>query len=420
MKIQETVRHDGLRIISCYIPTQTKVLVSLSALVGSAHDPVNKQGLFHLFEHMAFRGTKKRNATQIKDFLNRNVLNSNATTARLQTEYWGTAITRKLHLLCDIITDIYAHSTFPTAGLKQEKSTVLLEAARNRDDDTFTAYQTLRELLYSKSPLSQFTTGTEEGIKGVTREHLLKEKEKWYVPSNTLAVAVGKVSHTAFVREMSEHIPEKKIEIIKPVWDNELDILPKINRREIDRGSRKKSTIVMGCKIADDVSDRLDIIEGFMTSLLVSGWSSRLWNEVREKRGLAYTVSGGITRNRNLGAYFYVFVQTKPGKEKLVESLMRKAIFTPLSHKDKGIFEDTKEAILDSIDAGFGESLDRWYDIIFEKIMKEEPLSSIKRYFSEQRKIVKSISLRDAEKMRKELMKPERFATVILKPGKNT
>lgn len=420
MKIQETVRHDGLRIISCNIPTQTKVLVSVSALVGSAYNPVNRQGLFHLFEHMAFKGTKKRSAAQIREFQNRNLLNSNASTARLQTEYWGTAIARKLHLVCDIITDIYAHSTFPAEGLKKEKSTVLLEAARNRDDDNYTAYQTLRELLYSKNPMSQFTTGTEEGIKSITRKHLLKEKEKWYVPSNTIAVAVGKVSHTAFVREMSEHIPEKRAEVIKQVWDNEIDVLPKINRREINREGRKKSTIVMGCKIADMVSDRIDITEDFMTSLLVAGWSSRLWNEVREKRGLAYTVDGGIARNRNLGAYFYVFVQTKPGKEKLVESLMRKAIFTPLSGKDKKIFEDTRETILDSIDVGYGEDLGRWIGLIFEKIAKEESLSGIKKYFSERRKIVKSISLHDAEKMRKELMRPERFATVILKPGKNS
>lgn len=416
MKIQETVRRDGLRIISCNIPSQTKVLVGLSALVGSASDPVNKQGLFHLFEHMAFRGTKKRNAAQIKDFLNRNLLNSNATTYRIQTEYWGIAISRKLHLLCDIVADIYAHSTFPTVGLKQEKGTVLLEAARNRDDDAFVAYQALRELLYTKNPLSQFTTGTEEGIKSITRKHLLNEKDKWYVPSNTIAIAVGKVSHAVFVREMSKHIPEKKTEVIKQIWDNEIDVISKINRRIIDRGNRKKSTIVMGCKIADIVGDHASNTEDFLTALLVSGWSSRLWNEVREKRGLAYTVTGGITRNRNLGAYFYAFVQTKPGKEKLVETLMRKALFTPLTNKDKRIFEDTKESMLDSIDAGFGEGLDKWYDLIFEKIEKEEPLSSIQRFFSEQRKIVKSISLRDAEKMRKELMKPERFATVILKP----
>ncbi len=420
MKIQETIRHDGLRMISCSIPTQTRVLVSLSALVGSAYDPIDKQGLFHFFEHMAFKGTKKRNATQIRDFQNRNLLNSNATTSRMQTEYWGVAIHRKLHLLCDIIADMYSNSTFPVAELKKEKGTVLLEAARNRDDDRMAANQALRELLYSQNPIRQFSTGTEDGIKSITRGHLIGESEKWYVPSNTVAIAVGKVSHSAFVREMSEHIPENKAAVIRPLWDNEINDIPKINRRVIELKGRKQSTIMMGCKIADDVSDRIDNVEDFMNSLLVSGWSSRLWNEVREKRGLAYSVGGSIMRNRKLGAYFYTTVQTKPGKERLVESLMRKALFTPLTSKDKKIFEDTRETSLDSIDAGFGENLDKWYDIIFEKIIKEEPLSGIQRYFSEQRRIVKSISLHDAEKMRKELMKPERFATVILKPAKNS
>jgi len=119
-----------------------------------------------------------------------------------------------------------------------------------------------------------------------------------------------------------------------------------------------------------------------------------------------------------LGAYFNAIAQTKPGKEKLVESLMRKAIFTPITSKDKKIFEDTRETMNDRITAGFGESLDSWGSLIYEKIIKGESLPNPKRYLKTQRDIVNSLSLREAEKMRRELFKPDRFATVIVKPKK--
>jgi predicted Zn-dependent peptidase len=418
MTIRETVRRDGLRMISCNIPSQTKVLVGVSALVGSAHDPAVRQGLFHYFEHMAFKGTARRDVKQIQDFINRNLLNVGATTYRTRTEYYGVAVYTKLALACDFVTDLYAHSIFPASEIQKEKGPVLLEAARNRDDDGYIADLTLRKLLYEKNSLRQAGVGTEDGIRHITRKDLLREKAAWYVPANTIAVAVGRLSHEAFTREIGKRIPIGKTRVRPPVWDPEFESSPVTSREIVERKDRQKSTIMMGCKMPDRVSDRIDNVEDFLISLLVSGWSSRLWNEVREKRGLAYMASGGITRYYGLGAYFDAFVQTKPGSEALVEKLMRQALFTPITAKDKEIFEATRESENDAITAGFGESLGAWNGLIYDKIAKGEPVSGIKRYFAEQRAIVNKLTLREAENIRRELFRPERFATVIVKPAK--
>lgn len=418
MKIKETVRRDGLRIISCNIPTQTKVSVEISSLVGSAYDPASKQGLFHYFEHMAFKGTKSRNAKEIREFANRNLLSFNAGTARLRTEYYGVAVYKKLSQACDIISDIYVNSNFPSKEIKKEKGPVLLEAARNKDSDSYLADLTLRELLYAVNPLRQFSTGTEEGIKSITRNDLIQEKNKWYIPSNTIALAVGRVSHPAFVREIEKRIPVDHATVVQTSWDSEINLAPLSERKVIERKDRNQSTVVMGCKVDEKVNDRMDIVEDFLLSLLVSGWSSRLWREVREERGLAYSARGWVSRTYGLGAYFSAFAQTKPGKEKIVESLMRKALFTPITSKDKKIFEDTRETVNDQITAGFGENLDKWGSLIYDKLAKGESLSGVERFFKEQRTIVNSLTLREAEKMRQKLFRPERFATVIIKPKK--
>ncbi len=418
MKIQETVRKDGLRIISCSIPTQTKVLVSISAMVGSANDPVNEQGLFHYFEHMAFKGTKRRTMKDIKNFSNRNLLSVNATTYRQRTEYYGVAVWKKLALACDFVTDVYVNSMFPVAEIKKEKGPVLLEAARNRDSDGYMADFALREMLYRNNPLRQFGTGTELGVAGITRARLMKEKAQWYVPSNTVALGVGRVSHAEFVREISKRIPLGKVQAPVVRWDVELDEVPSLAHKIIEREDRSKATILVGCKVADRVDDNLEVVEDFLASLLVSGWSSRLWQEVREKRGLAYTAGGGTARYYGLGGYFNAYVETAPGKEAEVEKLIRKALFTPITAQDKKLFEDTRESMNDQITAGMGESLGSWGGLIFDKIMKGEPVSRVGTYLKEQRKIVNSLSLRDAEAMRRRIFLPERFATVIVKPKK--
>jgi predicted Zn-dependent peptidase len=416
MTIKETVRRDGLRMISCNIPTQTKVMVGVSALVGSAYDPADRQGLFHYFEHMAFKGTAHRNVKQIQDFINRHLLDVNAATYRTRTEYWGVAVYTKLALACDLVTDLYAHSTFPASEIQKEKGPVLLEAARNRDDDGYLADLTLRQSLYAKNPLRQAGVGTEDGIAGITRRDLVREKAKWYVPANTVAVAVGRVSHAAFVNEVEKRIPFGAANVPAPAWDPEFASPPSASRETIERNDRQKTTVIMGCKMPDRLSDRAEAAEDFVCSLLVSGWSSRLWNEVREKRGLAYSANGGVSRSIGLGAYFDAFVQTKPGKEAIVEKLMRQALFSPITAKDKEIFEATRESAQDAITAGFGENLGAWNGLIYDKVSKGESVASIKRYFAEQRAIVNKLTLREAEKIRRELFRPERFATVIVKP----
>ena len=418
MTIRETIRKDGLRIITCNIPTQTKVLVSISAGVGSAWDPADRQGFFHYFEHIAFKGTARRNARQINEFRDRHLLASNAGTGRMQTEYWGTAVYTKLDLLSEFICDIYANSTFPAVEIAKEKGPVLLEAARNKDNDGYRGDLALRELLYKKNPLRQFSTGTEEGIRSITRRDLLREKARWYVPANTVAIAVGRVSHQAFVRNIESHIPFDATPVLLREWDPEFALLPPISREIIERKDRSKTTVMMACKMPDRVNDRVEAAEDFVISLLASGHSSRLWEEIRSRRGLAYAADGSMARYPGLGAYFNTFVQTAPGREALVEKLTRQALFAPITQKDRKLFEMTRERANDIITAGFGENLGVWADAIQDKLAKGESVLGLRHYFAEQRRIVNSLTLREAEKIRRELFRPERFVTVIVRPAK--
>ena len=106
MKVQETIREDGLHIISGRIPSK-KVYMKLLAKVGSAYDQPDKRGLFHYFEHMAFKGTSNRTLQDIISFSRRNVLARNAYTGRIETGYWGEAVARKFPLLCEFLCDIF-------------------------------------------------------------------------------------------------------------------------------------------------------------------------------------------------------------------------------------------------------------------------------------------------------------------------
>ena len=128
MKINETIRKDGLRIISCHVPNKRSVQVELISRVGSAYDPADHQGLFHCFEHMAFKGTKTRSIEDLQSFSAKNLFGGNAATGTLGTTYDASVVDRKMPEACEYLCDIYFNSTFPARELKKKSSQFFLKS----------------------------------------------------------------------------------------------------------------------------------------------------------------------------------------------------------------------------------------------------------------------------------------------------
>ncbi|MCI0566440.1 insulinase family protein [bacterium] len=412
MKIEETIRDDGLRIITCRIPSK-KVYVELTAGVGSAYDQPGQEGLFHYFEHMAFKGTARRPVDEIRSFSRRNILASNASTGKIETRYYGTAVARKFSELCDFLCDIFFHSEFPPEEIEREKEVVLNEIARDEDRDSTVAFCRLRESLWRRNPLRVFGVGTPPGVRSVGRDVLLATKEKWYIPSNTLAIAAGKIDHHDFVCELNKHIPYNFRAVRHYSWDDELEAPPVHREILVPRGLRNRATCVFGCKFPVFADDKRIAVSKILQHSLVTGSGSVLWRELREKRGLAYSLSGRVTASYRLGADFSVYVETLPDRIDNVRELLPQILFKPFT--DKSIFEETKEFLLDWYALGHDDP-DDYAALIRSQIYRGKTPKSTERYFNRFCKALSSVTIDEVESLREATLVPERFVTVIVKP----
>ncbi len=415
MKLQETHRKDGLHIITVSLPSQRKVYVELSCRVGSAYDPEDKRGLFHFFEHMAFKGTNRRSLEDIQSFIQRNILVMNAVTRPLVTSYYGIAVYTKMKEACDLLCDIYGNSTFPKEEREKERRPILLEIARNQDNDAYIAFEAMRKLLWKKNPMRISGGGTAEGVKSVQREDIVRERNKWHVPAATVAIAIGKVDHAEFVREINKNIPLNTQSVAWQKWSDEHKALPTKQRIVVKKPKRNKTIVMLGFKVPYDIPDRtkdclLDCIEW----LLSSGSGSRMYKEIREKRGLAYAVGGSFDSEFELSRYFYAYVETSKEHVPEVERLLMKSMTEPLINKRD--FEEARERTIDRATIGFDDNFDTYTELIWEKISENRPVGDITQHFSRMRRALQTISLEEIESIRREFFRPESFATVIVEP----
>ena len=412
MKINETVRRDGLRIISCHLPHRRSVAVELVARVGSAYDPADKQGLFHCFEHMAFKGTKSRSIENLQSFSAKNLFRSNATTGTMGTTYELTALDRKLPQSCDYLCDIYLHSTFPKAELEREKNPIMLEIARRNDDDAQIANHALLQCLYKENPFRVYGGGTVEGIKNITRQDLVRERKKWHIPSNTIAIAVGNVNHANFVKEISKRIPMNFEKVNTKQWSDEADEPPVVKEKIIERPDREKSILLLGCKISRHLDLKTLEALSFFNKLIGGQPNARLWSEVREKRGLAYAVGSNLSGSYGLARYFFVHAEVDRMNIEAVAGILRSVIAEPVTQKRE--FEELREITRDAFEAVAGEQNANYESEIWNNIVEGEPVKSVENHAKKRLKVIETLTVKDIDDVRKKLIRPELFARVTV------
>ncbi len=413
MPLAETVREDGLRIISKTLPTK-RVHIAIMAGVGSAYDPPGQDGLFHFFEHMAFKGTETKSGLDIDNIKGRYFLESNAGTGRTETTYWGEVVYPHFQKACSLLFDLYQNPVFPEDEIEKEKEVVLLEVARNKDNDTYQAHYILNNMLWRDNPLKSYGAGTPEGINSLTKNLLIDTHQKWHVPSNTTIIGVGKLEHEDLKEQTSLMIPFNDAKTSHLEWDHETYLPPIQKEAVIEKPGREKSIVIVGCKVPS--SDPKTITSmSLLNAMLGKGNDSMLWQEIRAKRGMAYTVSAAYSGIHSLGYSFTFSAEVTPERTQEAKTLITDIVTNhPLS---SALFEQKKESTYDKL-LVYLENPSAWHEIIQYVIVdRGENLSSLNNYTQKRKQLIKSITLEEIDVLRKKLITPDRLATVIVKPA---
>ena len=292
-----TTLENGLRIITQNMPGFETVSMGIWNFVGGRDELEDNNGVAHLLEHMAFKGTHTRNALEIAETIENVGGDINAYTSKEITAYYVKLIAGDLILGVDILTDILQNSTFAEEELNRERGVILQEIGMYLDSPDEMIFDYWQEKAYPKQPIGRSILGKAEIIKNISRDEVKSFMESHYNPKKMVISAAGKIDHNKFV------------ELIKKSCNN----LPNGNTN-----NRVKAKYNSGEYREQKKLEQIHLLVGFegidyhhedyyslmiFSSLLGGGMSSRLFQEIREKRGLVYGISSFCSSYSDTGIF---------------------------------------------------------------------------------------------------------------------
>lgn len=305
MTVKITTLDNGLRIATDTMSEAESVVVGAWVGVGTRHEPWTANGVAHLVEHMMFKGTRKRSAYALSAAIEKNGGMMNAHTSREETAYYARVLPENTELAMDVIGDMLQRSVFNPKELNREKQVIIQEIGRDLDSPEEHIFDLLHQLAFPKQKIGRPILGSAKVIENLPRKAVLNYVKQYYNANNMVLIAAGKINHQDFVKMAKARfgkLPRGK----KPV--------------------KEKVRIGSGFKYAPRAIEQLHLIFGFagpgfhnrdvyatqLLSIILGGTSSsRLFQKVREKRGLVYTINSGHVPLSDAGI-FQIYAGTDP------------------------------------------------------------------------------------------------------------
>ena len=308
-----TTLPNGVRVVTIHMPWLASASASVFVRTGSGHEAARDNGISHVVEHMAFKGTTTRDAARINIDAERLGAEVNAHTDKDHTAWHLSGMARDAAEFVRMLGDIVRRPTFPAAELERERQVILQEFLEDEEDPMSTAFRQFDKLCYGAHPMAQAVIGTRRNIERFTRDELLAYVERQYSGSNVVVGVAGNVDHDAIVREAEAAFGDMPAgaphAMDVPAWLGGV----KANRL----AGCSQSHVVLGYPIASMKDDQP--AASVAAALFGEGMSSPLMNEIRERRGLVYYAACSADIMEACGQ-FVIEASTTPDK---VEELLR-------------------------------------------------------------------------------------------------
>ncbi|MBC7799756.1 MAG: insulinase family protein [Gemmatimonadaceae bacterium] len=287
MNIEQTVLPSGLRVVSVNLPGFDSAAVAAFVKAGARNETESNNGIAHFLEHMAFKGTTTRSALQIASEIEVLGSNINAFTSHEMTCYFVTGLKSTIGQSVAIIGNVLTASTYNSPDIETEKGVILQEIRRSADNPSHVAYDGYGLTAYPGQSIGRPILGRAELIETVGRDHFTSFVADHYFAQNMVVVGTGDFSHETFVDHVATHFDKL------PSRNAEVTITPANYAGGHIRNTEKdfeQVTILLGLQSVPE-TDPSVWAHKVAARALGGGMSSPLFQEVREKRGLVYSVS---------------------------------------------------------------------------------------------------------------------------------
>ncbi|MGH3313992.1 MAG: M16 family metallopeptidase [Streptomyces sp.] len=294
-EVRKTVLPGGLRVITETVPSVRSATFGIWAHVGSRDETPDLNGATHYLEHVLFKGTERRSALEISSALDAVGGEMNAFTSKEFTCYYARVLDADLPLAIDVVGDMLTSSVLDPAEIESERGVILEEIAMTEDDPGDCVHDLFAHTMFGDSPLGRPVLGTVETVNSLTRDRIAGFYRRHYDPPHLVVAAAGNLDHDTVVEQVrtafdrAGALSRTTTGAAEPVGPRTGEHpLRAHGRVELSDRRTEQAHLVLGLPGVSRNDDRRWAL-GVLSAALGGGMSSRLFQEIREKRGLAYS-----------------------------------------------------------------------------------------------------------------------------------
>ncbi len=403
---RRTILDNTIRIVTESIPHVRSLAIGIWFDTGSRDEPASLSGMSHFIEHMNFKGTKKRSAISIAREIEGRGGSLNAFTSREVTCFFASVVDEQLLRVVDVLSDITLHSVYDQEEIDRERDVIIEEMKQIEDTPDDIVFEHFAKQVYQNHPLGTPIVGSRETLETFDRHKLIDYRAQKYNGSSVIIAAAGNLDHKRLVKMIERRFKLDPV-VVPP---RESPVIPNIeDSYQEHHTNTQQAHIVWGCR-SYDYSDERKYSLFVLNTLLGGGMSSRLFQNIREKRGLAYTVYSFISTYLDSGI-FGVYAGTDPSKAKetlkLIKSELHQAARKPISSRE---LNRIKDQLKGSLLLGLESSGSRMH-----RLAKMELNTGVHKTLDDVIERINRVTAEDVQAVAEELFtKQATFTTVML------
>ena len=412
MNYKKTTLPNGLRILTVPMKNTETATVVVMVGVGSRYETEREAGISHFLEHMMFKGTEKRpNTLAISEELDSIGGEFNAFTFKDKTGYYAKVDAKHINIAMDVVSDIYLNSKIEKEEIEREKGTIIQELNMYEDTPLMSIEDLFEKLLHGENHLGREIIGYKKTIASFKREDFIDYKNRFYVANDTVVCVAGKFNEKEAIKNIKKYfseMPKGKKPGFDKVSEKQTKPQLKIKYKKTDQ-----THLILGNRTFDyNHKDRFAL--GVMAVILGGNMSSRLFTEIRERRGLAYRVRTGTEGYSDCG-----YIATQIGVEhknleitvKTVLGEYKKIATKKVSKKE---LQNAKDYIKGKSVMGF-ESSDEVAMFFIDQEVKKKKIMTLPEIF----KKIDAVAENDILRVAKDVFKNNKLNLAVIGPHKD-
>jgi predicted Zn-dependent peptidase len=329
----KSVLPGGLRVVTEAVPGVRSAAFGVWVGVGSRDEDLPEHGASHFLEHLLFKGTKKRDALEIAAVMDAVGGELNAFTAKEYTCYYARVLDTDLALAVDVVSDLVTSALVAPSDVESERGVIIEEISMHDDDPGDVVHDAFAEALYGDHPLGRPVIGTVESVESLTAEAIAGYYRGHYRGPEMVVSVAGNVNHESVVQLVSEAFSPAGTAMPSPLRPFAPPTL--LSGAVVEDRPTEQAHLVLGMHGLSRHDERRYALS-VLNNALGGGMSSRLFQEIREKRGLAYSVYSYSSHHHDTGM-FGIYAGCSPAKVDEVLQLCREELDAVA---DKGITDD--------------------------------------------------------------------------------